>query len=60
MIKTKTETKSSTEGIKSAASRSLQNGGNIHEKVRDLTLQAMTSRRFEPEQIKEAACWSAS
>jgi len=51
--KAKTKTKSPTEGIKSAARKSLQDGGNIHEKVRDLTLHAMTSRRFEPGQIKD-------
>jgi hypothetical protein len=53
MTRTKTKTKSSTERIKSAASKSLQHGGNIHEKVRDLTLNALTSRRFEPGQIKD-------
>lgn len=53
MTKRKTKTESSSERIKSAARKSLQDGGNIHEKVRDLTLQALTSRRFEPEQFKD-------
>lgn len=53
MTTTKTKTKLSTEGIKSAASKSLRHGGNIHEKVRDLTLHALTSRRFEPGQLKD-------
>ena len=51
--KTKTKTKSSTARITSAASKSLQHGGNIHEKVRYLTLSALTNRRFEPGQIKD-------
>jgi hypothetical protein len=53
MTKRKTKTKSSTERIRSAARKSLQHGGSIHEKVRDLTLHALTSRRFEREQIKD-------
>ena len=53
MTKRKTKTKSSTERIKSAASKSSRHGGDIHEKVRDLTLHALTSRRFGPGQIKD-------
>jgi hypothetical protein len=53
MIKTKSKTKTSTEHIRRAASKSLQHGGNIHEKVRDLTLHALTSRRFEPGQVRD-------
>ena len=49
----KPKAKSSTAHIKSAASESVQQGGNIHEKVRDLTLHALTSRRFEPGQITD-------
>jgi len=51
--KARTKAKSSTARIKSAASESLQQGGNIHEKGRDLTLHALTSRRFEPGQIMD-------
>lgn len=53
MIKTKSKTKTSTEHIRRAANKSLQDGGNIHEKVRDLTLHALTSRRFEPGQVRD-------
>jgi len=50
---TKTTKNSSAAHLKSAASESLQHGDNIHEKVRDITLNALTSRRFEPGQIKD-------
>ncbi len=52
-MQAKAKTKSSTARITSAASESLQHGGNIHKKVRDLTLHALTSRRFEPGQITD-------
>ena len=47
------KTKSSAARIKSAASESLRHGGNIRKKVHDLTLHALTSRRFEPGQIAD-------
>ena len=45
--------KLSTEQIKSAASESLQRGGDISDRVRDLTLRVLTDRRFEPGQVRE-------
>lgn len=45
--------KLSTEQIKSAASESLQRGGDIRDRVRDLTLRVLTDRRFEPGQVRE-------
>lgn len=41
------------EGIKTAASESLQQDADIRAKVRDLTLQALKSRHLEPEAIKQ-------
>ena len=48
-----TDDRHSDEGIRQAASDSVRQGEGVRERVRDLTLDALTSRRFDREAIRE-------
>lgn len=43
----------SNESIKSTVAESVQQGTNIREKVRDLTLQALKARHLDPQEIRQ-------